>query len=226
MTKHPVISREQWVEQRVELLTAEKELARRKDELATQRRALRWVRVDTDYQFETESGSRTLRDLFDGKSQLLVYHFMYGPDWGEGCPSCSFWADGFDGSRVHLAHRDVAFHIISNAPLSGLLAYRKRMGWSFPWSSAAGTTFNADFAVADSITYNYWPVDEPIGEMPGVSAFVLDGGDIYHTYSAYSRGLDVFNPTYQMLDMAPKGRDEDGLECTMAWLRRHDAYDD
>jgi predicted dithiol-disulfide oxidoreductase (DUF899 family) len=206
MTEHPVISREQWLEHRVELLVAEKELTRRKDELATQRRAL--------------------RDLFDGKSQLLVYHFMFGPDWGEGCPSCSFWADGFDGSPVHLAHRDVAFHIISNAPLPELLAYRKRMGWSFRWSSAAGTTFNADVAVADSITYNYWPVDEPIGEMPGLSAFVLDGGDIYHTYSAYSRGLDVFNPTYQMLDMAPKGRDEDGLECTMAWLRRHDAYDD
>jgi predicted dithiol-disulfide oxidoreductase (DUF899 family) len=226
MTEHAVVSREEWIEHRVELLGAEKELTKRKDELAAQRRALPWVKVDTEYRFETEAGSQSLLDLFEGKSQLLVYHFMYGPDWGEGCPSCSFWADGFDGSRVHLAHRDVAFHIISNAPLPELLAYRERMGWSFPWASAVGTTFNADFAVAGSMTYNFKPVDKPIGEMPGLSAFILADGHIYHTYSDYSRGLDVFNPTYQMLDMAPKGRDEDGLEWTMAWLRRHDGYDD
>ncbi|MDJ0767613.1 MAG: DUF899 domain-containing protein [Ilumatobacter sp.] len=224
--EHAVVTREEWLARRTELLAAEKELTKQKDELAAQRRQLPWVRVDADYVFEGEDGPTTLLDLFDGHGQLVVYHFMFGADWEEGCPSCSFWADNYDGIGVHLAHRDTALAAVSNGPLDRLLSYRERMGWSFPWVSAAGTTFNADFAVADSMTYNFQPVDEPIGELPGLSVFVREGDDVFHTYSAYARGLDVFNSAYQLLDMTPKGRDEDDLPWSMAWLRRHDQYED
>jgi predicted dithiol-disulfide oxidoreductase (DUF899 family) len=225
MPNHAVAARAQWETARGELLAAEKELTRRHDELAEQRRAMPWVRVDTEYAFDTEHGTRTLADLFDGHSQLIVWHFMFGADWEEGCPSCSFWADGYDGMLSHLAARDVALVAVSTAPIDRLLAYRDRMGWSFPWVSSGGTAFNRDFEVAGSTRYNYREVPESIGELPGFSVFTLDDGQVFHTYSAYARGLDVFNNAYQMLDMVPKGRDEADLAWGMAWLRRHDQYD-
>jgi predicted dithiol-disulfide oxidoreductase (DUF899 family) len=226
MTTHPVVGREQWLEQRVALLAAEKAHQRERDRLAARRRELPWVRVDTEYAFDTEDGPRTLVDLFDGSSQLITNHFMYGPDWAEGCPSCSFWADSVNGTTVHLAHRGTRYVNVSNAPLDALLAYRDRMGWSIPWVSAAGTTFQADFGVAGAMTYNYEPQDQPNEESPGLSVFALEDGEVYHTYSAYSRGLEPFNSAYALLDMTPAGRHEDGLPWTMAWLRRHDEYDD
>jgi predicted dithiol-disulfide oxidoreductase (DUF899 family) len=219
-----VASRDEWLSARLALLAAEKDLSRRHDELSRQRRALPWVPVDADYRFETSAGTRSLTDLFDGRTQLLVYHFMFGPDWDEGCPSCSFWADNFNGIDVHLAHRDVTFLAVSRAPLQRLQQYRERMGWTFDWVSSFGTTFNEDFGVTNAATYNYAPVEQPAEEMPGLSAFALRDGDVYHTYSCYSRGLDAFNGAYQLLDLAPKGRDEDELEWPMAWLHRHDAY--
>lgn len=221
-----VATRAEWEAARIELLAAEKKHSRRSDELARRRQSLPWVAVDQAYTFETEDGPRTLADLFDGHSQLIVYHFMFGADWPEGCPSCSFWADNYDGLDVHLAARDVALTAVSIAPLDQLLAYRERMGWSFEWVSSAGTTFNHDFEVAGSSRYNFKATDEPIGELPGLSVFALDEGAVYRTYSAYARGLDVFNSAYQLLDMVPKGRDEADLPWTMAWLRRHDQYDD
>lgn len=226
MPNHVVATREESDAVRIELLAAEKELTRLHDDVARQRRELPWVRIDVDYVFETERGPSTLAELFDGRSQLIVWHFMFGDDWAEGCPSCSFWADGYDGVLPHLAARDVSLTAVSTAPLETLLAYRERMGWSFPWVSSGGTTFNRDFEVAGSMRYNYRPTEEPIDELPGFSVFVRDGGDVFHTYSAYARGLDIFNNAYQMLDMVPKGRDEDDLPWGMAWLRRHDAYDD
>ena len=220
-----IATREDWELARLELLEAEKEHSRRSDDLARRRQALPWVRVERDYVFDSEQGPRTLADLFDGHGQLIVYHFMFGADWEEGCPSCSFWADNYDGLAPHLAARDVALVAASIAPLDRLLAYRERMGWSFPWVSTAGTSFNRDFEVTGSRRYNYRPTEEPIDELPGLSVFARDGDDIFHTYSAYARGLDVFNSAYQLLDMVPKGRDEDELPWSMAWLRRHDQYD-
>jgi predicted dithiol-disulfide oxidoreductase (DUF899 family) len=228
---HGVASRDEWLDARRALLAGEKELNRRRDELAAERRALPWVRVSTDYRFDTPDGERTLRDLFDGRSQLIVYHFMFGPDWDEGCPSCSFWADTFDGVTVHLAHRDVTLTVVSRAPLAQLEAYRRRMGWRFPWVSSHGSSFNHDFHVsfapdqqAEGAEYNYRHLEHPMEEHPGLSVFVLEGDDIFHTYSTYERGLDPLNNAYQLLDLVPKGRDEDDLEWPMAWLRRHDAY--
>ena len=223
---HEIATREQWTSRRVELLNEEKALSRRLDEVARQRRALPWVRIDKDYVFDTTDGKRSLAELFDGRSQLLVYHFMYGPDWEEGCPSCSFWADNYNGVAVHLAHRDVTFLAVSRAPLSTLLAYQERMGWTFKWVSSAATDFNIDFGVSDISFYNFAPLDEVADERPGLSAFIQADRQVFHTYSAYSRGLDIFNGAYQMLDMTPKGRDEGALPWTAAWLRRHDQYDD
>lgn len=226
----PVIAdRQTWLEARRALLAEEKALTRQRDELSRQRRALPWVRIDADYRFDTEAGPRSLEELFDGRPQLVVYHFMYGPDWEEGCPSCSFWADGYDGIGVHLAHRDTTLVAVSRAPLADLLAYRDRMGWSFPWVSSFGTTFNEDFDVSfpdapAEGTHNFSPIIDPPEELPGVSVFARDGDAVYHTYSAYSRGLDAFNNAYQLLDLTPMGRHEDDLEWTMAWLRRHDQY--
>jgi predicted dithiol-disulfide oxidoreductase (DUF899 family) len=224
MTEPTVATREEWLRARLDLLQAEKELTRQRDELSRRRRALPWVRVDKDYRFDAEDGPRSLDELFDGRSQLLVYHFMFGPEWPEGCPSCSFWADNFDGIGVHLAHRDVTFLAASRAPLPRLLAYRSRMGWTFPWVSSSGSDFNLDFGVSDSPIYNYTPSDSPQEELPGLSAFAQRDGEVFHTYSCYARGLDAFNGAYQLLDLTPKGRDEDGLESPMAWLHRHDAY--
>jgi predicted dithiol-disulfide oxidoreductase (DUF899 family) len=251
MTKHKTGTRKEWLAARLELLKAEKELTRRSDELARRRQELPWVRVDKEYRFETDEGSASLADLFRGRSQLLVYHFMFGPDYTAGCPSCSAIADGFDGFVVHLANHDVMFWAVSRAPLAKLQAYERRMGWRFPWASSFGSDFNSDFSVRfteeqqreGGVEYNFRreAARDPRGaegplvgiaamtgtdvatytsERPGMSAFALDDGAVYHTYSAYSRGLDGLWGMYQWLDRAPKGRNE-----TDIWWRRHDEYD-
>jgi predicted dithiol-disulfide oxidoreductase (DUF899 family) len=253
MTKHMTGTRKEWLAARLELLEAEKELTRRSDELARRRQELPWVRIDKEYRFETDEESASLADLFRGRSQLLVYHFMFGPDYTAGCPSCSAIADGFDGFVVHLANHDVTLLAVSRAPLAKLQAYKRRMGWTFPWASSLGSDFNADFNVwfteeqqrEGGIEYNYQSGgpgaalrlrgDEgPVAEMaamtgtdvatytrerPGMSAFVLEDGVVYHTYSTYARGLDGLWGMYQWLDRAPKGRNETGV-----WWRRHDEY--
>jgi predicted dithiol-disulfide oxidoreductase (DUF899 family) len=236
MTEHTTGTRDQWLDARTALLKAEKELTRLGDDLARQRQELPWMRVDKDYVFDTEDGEATLADLFRGRSQLIVYHFMYGPDWTEGCPSCSGVADGFNQTHLHLQNHDVAFTAVSRAPLDKLVAYRERMGWDFPWASSARTEFNFDFNVSfteESVatgeqTYNFrtlegWQVDpkELPFEGPGMSAFALDGGVVYHTYSAYSRGLDGLWNMWQWLDRAPLGRSEGDY----SWFRRHDQYE-
>ena len=251
MTTHTTGTREQWLAARLELLEAEKELTRRSDELAQRRQELPWVRIDKEYRFDTDEGSASLAGLFRGRSQLLVYHFMFGPDYTAGCPSCSAIADGFNGFAVHLANHDVTLSAVSRAPLAKLQAYKERMGWTFPWASSFGSDFNFDFSVGftreqqreTGIDYNYRrepPLVRELGrdtgagtfaamsgtdaatytrERPGVSAFVLEDGVVYHTYSAYSRGVDALWGMYQWLDRAPKGRNEEG-----AWWRRHDEY--
>jgi len=234
MTVPPsVVDRATWLEARLDLLGHEKELTRLRDELAAERRALPWVQITKLYTFDTPDGARTLPDLFDGRNQLLIYHFMMGPDWTEGCPTCSFWADNFDGIDVHLADRDTTFLAVSRAPLAAIEAYRARMGWNFAWISSNGTDFNMDFHVsfpADdregaAYTYNYVPFGGNAEELPGVSVFARgDGGEIFHTYSAYARGIDAVNGAYQLLDMTPNGRGEDELEYVQQWIRRHDDY--
>lgn len=227
-----VANREEWLAARRKLLQREKELTRLHDEVSRERRALPWAPVTEDYRFDGPSGDVSLADLFGDCSQLLIYHFMFGPEWDEGCPSCSFWADNFDGVGVHLAHRDVAFVAVSRAPFSKLDAYRRRMGWSFPWYSSAKSSFNFDYGVSFTpeqqergFTYNFGPAQLRMEELQGLSAFVKDDGAVYHTYSAYARGVDAFNAAYQLLDRAPRGRDEAGLPWPMAWLRRHDQYE-
>lgn len=232
MTMQHIGTREEWRAARLELLELEKEHTRRGDELARQRRALPWVPVETDYVFDTEQGPRTLAELFDGRSQLVVQHFMFGPDWTEGCTSCSFWADCANGTVPHLNARDVTFTLVSRGPLDALLPYRERMGWELPWASSAPSSFNRDFGVslpagadpADA-EYNYGPWWEGSEELPGLSAFVLHDGVVHHTYSTYTRGIDAMNGAYALLDRAPFGRDEGDRERPMWWLRRHDAYD-
>ncbi len=217
---------------RLELLVREKELNRLRDELAAERRRLPWVPVSEDYEFDGPAGRVSLRDLFAGRSQLIVYHFMFGPGWEEGCPICSFWADNYNGMPVHLAHRDTSLIAVSRAPFAEIDAYRRRMGWSFPWYSSAPGDFNYEFGVsftpeqrAAGAEYNFRHVDEPNEEVPGISVFAIDDSrQVFHTYSAYSRGLDPLNSGYQLLDLTPKGRDEHELPWTMAWLRRHDQY--
>jgi len=251
MTKHAIGTREEWLAARLDLLQAEKELTRKSDELAQRRQELPWVRVDKEYRFDTDQGSSSLADLFRGRSQLLVYHFMFGPDYAAGCPSCSSIADGFNGIAVHLANHDVMLSAVSRAPLPKLVAFKQRMGWEFPWASAHDTDFNADFNIwftekqqrDGGIEYNYrregqWQLrgsDGPVAEIaaqsgtdaatytrerPGVSAFALEDGVVYHTYSAYARGLDSLWGVYQWLDRAPKGRNEQGV-----WWKHHDRYD-
>jgi predicted dithiol-disulfide oxidoreductase (DUF899 family) len=251
MTKHITGTRKDWLAARLGLLKEEKELTRRSDELARRRQELPWVRADKEYRFETDEGSASLADLFRGRSQLLVYHFMFGPDYKAGCPSCSAIADGFNGVVVHLANHDVMLWAVSRAPLAKLQAYKRRMGWTFPWASSLGGDFNFDFNVSfteeqqrkGGIEYNYereghamdaTPVPAAVAELaamsgtdaptysrdrPGLSAFALEDGVVYHTYSAYSRGVDGLWGMYQWLDRAPRGRNESG-----AWLRRHDEY--
>lgn len=234
VTAHATGTREEWLAARLELLEAEKELSRRGDDVARQRQALPWVRIDEPYAFDTIDGSATLAELFRGRSQLIVYHFMFGPDWEEGCPSCSSVADGFDGTHRHLHNHDVAFTAVSRAPLGTLVAYRTRMGWSFPWASSAPSTFNFDFdvsftpdRVAAGQTYNYRPLaatlEDPSrcpSDLHGMSAFAMDGGVVYHTYSAYARGVDAIWNMWQWLDRAPLGRNDGD----MSWFRRHDRY--
>jgi predicted dithiol-disulfide oxidoreductase (DUF899 family) len=228
MPDHPVATYDEWLSARRDLLVREKELTRLGDELAAQRRALPWVRVEKDYVFETEDGPRTLADLFDGRSQLLVYHFMFGPDWDAGCSSCSFLADEVDRGSVHLGQHDVKMVFVSRAPLPKIAAYQRRMGWGVTWVSSHGSDFNFDFGVSftpeqrrDGAEYNFRRIDEPHDELPGLSAFVLDDGVVYRTYSTFARGLDIIDNVYQLLDRAPKGRNEaDGDD----WIRRHDEY--
>ena len=202
--------------------------------MSAERRALPWVKVEKPYVFDTPAGKKTLAELFDGKNQLIVYHFMLGPGWEEGCPSCSYLADHFDGAIVHLAHRDAAFVVVSRAPLAEIEAYKKRMGWQFRWVSSFGSDFNFDYRVSfreDQMgkdgDYNYERQEIDSEEMPGASVFYKDaGGAIFHTYSAYARGLDILIGAYNWLDLTPKGRDEAELPWSMAWVRRHDEYDD
>jgi predicted dithiol-disulfide oxidoreductase (DUF899 family) len=235
LTEHPVVSREDWLAARLALLAEEKALTRQRDALAAKRRQLPWVRIDKAYAFDGPDGRVALGDLFAGRSQLVVYHFMYGPDWQAGCPGCSFWADGFDRTIVHLNHRDVTMVAVSRAPWETLEAYRRRMGWSFTWLSSGGSDFNTDFGVsfteaeiaAGKVRYNYTEQEFPMTEAPGLSVFVRNAsGDIFHTYSCYARGLDALNGAYQHLDLVPKGRDEDALPYPSAWLQRHDEYED
>lgn len=229
---HRVVSAQDWLAARQQLLKKEKELTRSRDELAALRRELPWEAVTKEYRFEGADGSQSLPELFDGRSQLIIYHFMFAPDWDAGCPHCSHWADNFNGGIVHLNQRDVTMIAVSRTPYPRLEAYRRRMGWSFKWVSSWGSDFNFDFRVsftreeleAKRAFYNYAWQDPGVGEREGVSVFCRDGGGrVFHTYSAYARGIDIFNTDYNLLDLTPKGRDEGGRGPY--WVRRHDEYD-
>jgi len=228
-----VVSHEQWINERVAFMAKEKEFTRLRDELSQERRELPWEKVTKSYVFNGPRGKETLAELFEERSQLVVYHLMFGPSWNEACPSCSFWADNFNGTDIHLAHRDITFLAISRAPLSKLDAYKKRMGWSFNWVSSAESDFNYDYQVSHkpeaakngTAFYNYGTGARVGEEMPGVSVFYKDrDGDVYHTYSTYSRGIDLLNGAYNYIDLTPKGRDEGNQIQT--WVRRHDQYED
>src|SRR2546427_6268391 len=230
-----VVSREEWLVARKKLLAKEKQLTRQRDAIAAERRQLPWVQVEESYVFDSPSGKKTLADLFDGRSQLIIYHFMFGPEWQEGCPSCSFNMDHTDGALVHLGQRDVSFAAVSRAPLSKIQAFKERMGWRFKWLSSYQNDFNRDYHVSftkDEMTkgkvyYNYDMLEFPSEEAPGLSVFYKDPiGDIFHTYSAYARGTEMGVGTYNYLDLVPKGRDEDALAFTMSWVRHHDHYAD
>ena len=231
---HRVVSRDEWIVERKKLLAGEKELTRLRDQLAGERRALPWVRLDKSYVFDTPAGGRTLAELFDGRRQLLVQHFMLAPGWAQGCPSCSFMADHVDGMDIHLAHRDVTFVAVSRAPLADIERFRQRMGWRFRWVSSHGGDFNYDFGVSftpeevakGEISYNYgtWPYAQE--EWPGISVLYKDDvGDIFRTYSTYGRGVEVMMGAYAMLDLTPEGRDERDVEYKMEWVRHHDRYE-
>ena len=233
LERHQIATPAQWLAARKKLLAKEKELTHLRDALAAERQALPWLSIEKNYIFDTPGGKKSLADLFDGRSQLAVYHFMLGPEWAEGCPSCSMAADGFDAANVHLAQRDVTFTAVSRAPLPKIEAFRKRMGWHFPWASAHDTTFNQDFRVsftkeelAAGKPYNYGTMDFPAEEAPGFSTFAKDtSGNVYHTYSTYGRGLDELLGVYYFLDRASMGRNEAGLPHPMAWVRHHDRYE-
>ena len=233
--EHRVVSQEEWLAARKQLLRKEKDLTRLRDQLSAERRELPWVRVDKEYVFEGPGGRQTLGDLFEGRSQLLVYHFMFGPDWEQGCPSCSLLSDHIDGANWHLPQRDVTLVAVSRAPLAQIEAFKKRMGWRFKWVSSYDNDFNRDYHVSftpeemaqGEVYYNYAMGEFPSEEAPGLSAFYKDeNGQVFHTYSAYARGLDLLIGAYNYLDLAPKGRDEATLPWTMAWVRHHDRYDD
>lgn len=233
--QHPkTVSHNEWLAARKQHLAKEKEFTRLRDELSRQRRELPWEKVEKSYVFDGPGGKETLGDLFDGRSQLIIYHFMFGPGWSEGCPSCSYLSDHFDGATIHLAHRDVTLAVVSRAPLAQIEAFKKRMGWRFHWVSSFGSDFNYDYGVSfdkdelakGAVSYNYSISGFPSEEAPGASVFVKDTtGDIYHTYSSYGRGLDILLGTYNFLDMVPKGRDEYSLKFSMAWVRHHDKYE-
>ena len=230
---HTVVSQNEWLEARKGLLAKEKKFTRARDALSAERRKMPWVKIDKPYIFESPDGRETLADLFGGHSQLIIYHFMLGPGWVQGCPSCSYLADHFDGAIPHLAQRDVAMLAVSRAPFAEIAAYKKRMGWQFEWVSSYGSDFNHDFGVsfakdemANGAVYNYAQGKIPSEELPGLSVFAKDkDGAVFHTYSAYARGLDIIVGTYNLLDMVPKGRDEDRLPRTMSWIKRHDEYE-
>jgi len=235
MTTHRVVKREEWIRERMQHLAREKEFTRLRDQLSAERRELPWVKVEKPYVFDGPNGPESLGDLFQGRRQLIVQHFMFDPSWDEGCKSCSFWVDNFDGIDAHLNHRDVSFVLISRAPIAKLEAYRRRMGWRLKWVSSERTDFNRDYHVSftpeelesKQAYYNYRFGSFSVGEAPGLSVFYKDDdGTIYHTYSCYARGLDMLNGAYHLLDLVPKGRDESGLPSSMAWLRHHDRYDD
>jgi len=231
---HPIVSRDRWLAARKALLAREKELTYLQDQIARERRALPWVRVEKHYVFDTPDGPRTLAELFDGRSQLLVQHFMFAPGWEQGCKSCSYMADHNDGANLHLAQRDVTLLVVSRAPLADIERFRQRMGWQFKWVSSFGTDFNHDFGVnfsqdemsSGKVDYNYVRQSFPHEEAPGISVFYRnDAGEVFHSYSRYGRGVEVMMHTYNLLELTPKGRDEDGLEYPMAWVRHHDRYE-
>lgn len=233
LNNHKVVSESEWIEARKELLKKEKEFTMLRDQLSQQRRDLPWVQVNKEYVFDGPNGKQTLSELFDGRSQLIVYHLMYDPTWDAACPSCSFWADNFNDIIVHLNQRDVTMIAISKAPYNKIDAYKKRMGWDFKWISSFDTDFNRDYYVSFTSEelekkegfYNFTIQNPSVSELPGVSVFYKDpSGKIFHTYSAYARGIDILNNTYNYLDLVPKGRDEDGYGFPMAWVRRHDEY--
>jgi len=230
-----VVSHEDWLAARKEFLKKEKEFTRLRDELSKERRQLPWEKVEKKYVFDGPGGKETLADLFGKRSQLMIYHFMFGPGWSEGCPSCSYLADHFDGMTIHLALRDVTLAVVSHAPIEEIEVFKKRMGWKFNWDSSFNNDFNYDYHVSfkaeerakGTVEYNYKQMKFPSEEAPGLSAFLKDAdGNIFHTYSAYERGLDILVGTYNFLDRAPKGRDEEGLKHSMAWVRHHDKYED
>jgi predicted dithiol-disulfide oxidoreductase (DUF899 family) len=234
METHKIVPHDEWVAARKALLAEEKAFTRARDAISRKRRELPWEKVQKTYTFDGPNGKETLAELFGGKSQLIVYHFMMGPGWEEGCPSCSLLADHFDGAVVHLAQRDVAFVVVSRAPLDQIEAFKRRMGWKFKWVSSFGNDFNFDYHVSATpeekasgkATYNYAVTTFPSEERPGTSAFYKNpAGEVFHTYSSYGRGLDILIGAYNFLDLAPKGRDEEGLSYGMAWVRHHDKYD-
>jgi predicted dithiol-disulfide oxidoreductase (DUF899 family) len=227
------VSHDEWIAARKEFLKKEKEFTRQRDELSRLRRALPWEPVEKSYEFQTPAGKVSLSDLFDGRNQLVIYHFMLGPGWKEGCPSCSYISDHFDGMTIHLANRDVTLAVVSHAPISEIETFKHRMGWKFRWLSAYDSDFNYDYQVSKRpedegkpVYYNYEMTEFPSEERPGLSVFAKDAsGAVFHTYSTYARGLDILLGTYNVLDLVPKGRDEAGLKHSMAWVRHHDKYD-
>jgi len=229
------VSHDEWIAARKELLKKEKEFTRQRDELSRLRRALPWEKVEKNYEFQSPSGQVSLSDLFGGRSQLVIYHFMFGPGWKEGCPSCSYISDHFDGMTIHLANRDVTLAVVSRAPIAEIEAFRQRMGWKFRWLSSNASDFNFDYQASlkpedvgkKQVYYNYELIPQfPSEELPGLSVFAKDAsGAVFHTYSTYARGLDILLGAYNLLDMVPKGRDEDNLKFSMAWVRHHDKYD-
>jgi len=234
MQPHKIVSHDEWLAARKAYLAEEKAFSRARDALSKKRRELPWEKVDKTFVFDGPNGKETLADLFAGKSQLIVYHFMLGPDWEQGCPSCSLLADHFDGAVIHLAQRDVSFVVVSRAPLAQIEKFKRRMGWRFKWMSSFGSDFNYDYQVSatpeekasGTAMYNYEVTTFPSDERPGASVFYKnEAGEVFHTYSTYGRGLDMFIGAYHFLDVAPKGRDEEGLAYGMAWVRHHDRYD-
>ena len=231
---HRVVTRNDWIAERKELLAREKELGRLRDEIAAERRSLAWVRIEKEYVFDTPAGPRSLAELFQGRRQLLVQHFMFGPGWEQGCKSCSFMADHLDGISVHLAQRDIALMVVSRAPLAEIERFRTRMGWEFAWASSNGNDFNRDFHVSfapedridGDVYYNYRLMPFPADEAPGISVFVKnDAGEVFHTYSTFGRGVEVMMGAYSLIDLTPHGRNEQDLPYTMAWMRHHDRYE-
>jgi len=232
---HKVVSHDQWIAARKDLLTKEKQFAHQREDLARQRRELPWEKVEKAYTFESAKGKESLADLFEKRSQLVVYHFMFAPEWDEGCPHCSFWADNFNGVDVHMNHRDVTFVAISRAQISKIEAFKKRMGWNFKWVSSGGNDFNYDYFASfkpeerknGTAFYNYEQTKDQHSDREGISVFYKDGqGALFHTYSTFARGIDPVNGAYQFLDLVPKGRDEASLEFSQSWVRYHDRYKD